>query len=883
MRGWPNSGGSPKEEASRNEYEDDDMNLACLEIARAALGQPAKTAGSERHFHCPGHDDRHPSLQVNARKNAWLCGPCGQGGNAWELAAFIAGLDPADKLAVMKWLGDRGILPAKVKSPRSSSNGRIVAEYNYRGADGKLLYQVVREQAKKFKQRRPDGKGGWIWNLQGVRLVPYRLADWINRVTVYVVEGEKDADALWAMGIPATTCPMGAGKWRAEYDAHFKGKRVVILSDNDDAGEAHARDIARHLLPVAKSVKTVRLPGLPDKGDFSDWKAAGGTREKLVKLVRSTPELPAADVEASTNRDASTNQETSTEAGSPYGQGNALRYGKEPSQADQLVELVAGADGVELFHTPAMEAYATVPVSGHRETWPLKSSGFRRWLVGRFYAVQGKAPRSQARQDAIVTLEAQAVYGGRERFVFMRLGGFGDAIYLDLANSSWEAVEISPSGWRIVHDPPIRFRRARGMLPLPHPVNHDSVHELQEFLNLESENNQVLVLAWLVAALRPNGPYPILCLHGEQGSAKTTNARVLRELVDPSTSSSRALPQDNRDLMIAACNGWVISFDNLSRLPEWLSDALCRLATGGGFSTRQLYTDDEEMIFDAQRPVILNGIEELATRGDLLERAIIVNLPQIDDVHRKDEAQFWRTFYEVRPRILGGLLRAVSVALQGLPDARRRLHRMPRMADFALLATAAEPGLQLQQGAFMVAYEGNRESANDLVLESSSLAQAVQSLAEGSGFQGTSSQLLVLLNKRVDEDTRRQREWPRNTKALTGVLKRLAPNLRACGILVDRWRGNDRKRTRMVRLEKLATNLSATSEVSERPEFSPKLRTDAEAQRPSVDESVDIPEQTKNTVGKTDADDADTSIPTFSNLDEEVHSATHPGMVEETL
>src|SRR5262249_24755294 len=160
----------------------------------------------------------------------------------------------------------------------------------------------------------------------------------------------------------------------------------------------------------------------------------------------------------------------------------------------------------------------------------------------------------------------------------------------------WSAIRVSRAGWSVVKTPPVRFRRARGMLSLPYPVLGSDVSELRDFLNVEDDAFG-LALAWLVAACLPAGPYPVLVLLGRQGSAKSSMARILRRLIDPNKCLLRSQPKDERDLAIAANNGWMIALDNLSDLPAWLSDALCRLATGGGFSTRQLYTDEDEKLF----------------------------------------------------------------------------------------------------------------------------------------------------------------------------------------------------------------------------------------------------------------------------------------------
>src|SRR4029450_12571173 len=181
---------------------------------------------------------------------------------------------------------------------------------------------------------------------------------------------------------------------------------------------------------------------------------------------------------------------------------------------------------------------------------------------------------------------------------------------------------------------------------------------------------------------------------------------VVRSLVDPNTAALRTTPRDERDLVIAATNGWIIALDNLSHLPVWLSDALCRLATGSGFATRELYTDADETIFAAQRSIILNGIQEVATRGDLLDRAITLYLPVIPEEERKDEKVFWEEFEQARPQIFGALLDIVSTTLQRLPTTT--LSRKPRMADFALWACAAAEACGWTPQDFLDAYQGVR-------------------------------------------------------------------------------------------------------------------------------------------------------------------------------
>lgn len=483
--------------------------------------------------------------------------------------------------------------------------------------------------------------------------------------------------------------------------------------------------------------------------------------------------------------------------------------GQEAEKLTQVKHLLSLGAVAKLFHTPDGEAYSSVPVNGHIENWPLKGRRFRQWLLRRYFDETKGAPKTQAVQEAIGIFESMANFEGGEHPVFMRLAQKEDRIYLDLSNDRWEAVEIDSSGWRVLSDVPVRFRRTRGMLPLPSPVRGGNINELRRFVNVASEQDWTLLAAWLVAGFRPRGPYPVLVLHGEQGSAKSTTSRVLRDVLDPNTASLRGEPRDLQNIMIAASNGWVISLDNLSHIPPWLSDALCRLSTGGGFSTRELYTDSEEVIFDAQRPVILNGIEELATRGDLLDRSLILYLPSISEQKRESEEEFWSAFEVTRPMLLGALLDVVSGAL-----ARQRnveLTKKPRLADFAVWATAAEPLLGLPDGAFMRAYTQNQSSANDLALEASPVAAALQALALERYFEGTASELLQALTRHATESVRSQRSWPTNGKTLSNTLRRLAPNLRNSGVEVAFLRAPDRGRRRLICVRNVA---SATSNES---------------------------------------------------------------------
>lgn len=495
----------------------------------------------------------------------------------------------------------------------------------------------------------------------------------------------------------------------------------------------------------------------------------------------------------------------------------------KPNDVEVLVQL---AEDAELFHTPDGEAFASFEEGGHRETWPLRSRGFRLWLATRFFdetslrsgpeseRETGRAPSSDALNAALLALEGRALFQGTTRPVFLRVGEQDGVIYLDLCNSHWEAVAITPDGWQVVQDPPVRFRRSRGMLALSLPVRGGTIAQLRPFVNVAGDEDFILLISWLLAAFRPRGPYPVLVLSGEQGSSKSTTARVLRRLIDTNKAPLRSEPRDGRDLMISAVNSWCIGFDNLSHVPPWLSDALCRLATGGGFGTRELYSDSDEVILDAIRPTILTGIEDFVTRPDLIDRSVFVTLPALPDEARRPEEEFWADFEGLAPLLLGALLDAVVTALARLPSLR--LERSPRMADFARWAAAGASALGWTAEAFLNAYAANRRDANAVALEAAPLGVIVRAFVEhGGGWSGTATDLLKLLADRAPEDVRRQKGWPTGARTLANALRRLAPNLRHAGIDVTFDRANDRARSRIITLTRLGATASAASTASD--------------------------------------------------------------------
>jgi hypothetical protein len=438
-----------------------------------------------------------------------------------------------------------------------------------------------------------------------------------------------------------------------------------------------------------------------------------------------------------------------------------------------------------LWHDPKDRAFATVG----RLSRPVNSPAFRRLLLNEYRNRTGvKVPGAEAIAGALRVIEAKAVCECPEHEAHVRVAGHGDRVYLYLADRDARVVEVDADGWRLCDSPPVRIRQPSGMRPLPLPERGGDIEHLRAFLNVADDGAFALVLGWLAGTFQPAGPFPLMVLLGEQGTAKSTTGRVLKRLIDPGEAELRSEPREGRDLMIAARNGWALAFDNLSYLPPWLSDALCRMATEGGFSTRVLYTDDDEMIFEAKRPILLNGIDAFVTRADLLERSILLRHPPIREENRRPESSFWSAFDAAHAKLLGALLDRVSAGLRELP--RVNLDRLPRMADFARFAVACERGAG-EGSQFLAAYADNQAGAHEQALDSSPIPAAlVAFMTRREEWEGPASELLEVLTGALPNTTGsgpvRPHGWPKRPNELGNVLRRAAPNLRRVhGLHVD--------------------------------------------------------------------------------------------------
>ncbi|MEQ3747750.1 MAG: hypothetical protein ABNH26_00050 [Celeribacter sp.] len=528
--------------------------------------------------------------------------------------------------------------------------GRPAASYIYRNQDG-----VPVLIANRFNK--PDG---------GKFFIPFDVirSDWkapdcrplynLDKITqadpaepVVLVEGEKCADALSALGYLATTTYGGCNALRKADLSPLRNRTVTLWPDLD----------APSLAYVEKAALTLHrdLAALPRIVPISDSFLC-----KVMLDSRATP--PANAPTYCKGWDAA----------------DAIADGWDKTKIDRLLSYAVPPEGantnaepvrprgtasdpmdIEVWKTPDGEPYATLRIDGHFEHWPIASATFKKYLSFQHYQATEKMLSQSALDDQRRTYEGQALFGGDVHPVFNRIGTLGRTLYVDLGCADWKAIAINSEGWQIIDHPPARFTRARSMQPLPKPsISGGDINLLRPFLNTATEADFQMLVAWLIGCFHPKGPYPILILNGEQGSAKSTTARVLRNLIDPSNPIARSAPSSEQDLVIAAKHNHVLAFDNLSTIRPMMADAFCRIATGGGFGTRKLHTDADEMLFSATRPCLLNGIPDLAGRPDLADRAIVVTLPVIAPSERAFEGEFNKALDAAVPRILAGLLDA---------------------------------------------------------------------------------------------------------------------------------------------------------------------------------------------------------------------------------
>ena len=480
---------------------------------------------------------------------------------------------------------------------------------------------------------------------------------------------------------------------------------------------------------------------------------------------------------------------------------SAQKEGKSTSQISRLTQLCEEA-GVLLFHDQFKSGFARVPNKRSYEVYRLKSSDFLKWLAYQLWQADRTSPSSDTLQRVLNTLESRASFDGEQRTLWNRVARLDGTIWYDLGQG---AVHITPNHWEIVPDPPILFYRYSHQRQQVYPVPGGSILGLLPSLNLPNiagtlSSTPLLTVVYLVTLLIPEIPHPILAVQGDQGSGKTTLFKIIRDLIDPSETPTLG-PQDSlREFVQLASHHWLVWLDNLTKLPDWLSDAMCRCVTGEGFSKRELFSDDDDKLYSYRRCLGFNGINLIASKPDLLDRSLIISLERIPDTLRQTEEEFWQTFGINRPKFLGALFTLLSQAMGyfGAVSATR----YPRMADFARWGEAITLALNLPPQTFREAWEENQRTQTRETLEASPVAQALLKFTESrTQWEGSPKELLEELNQVASDvgvDTKSPL-WPKDIRWIWRRIKEVRPNLQAEGVQISRSREGDQTRIRITR------------------------------------------------------------------------------------
>lgn len=458
------------------------------------------------------------------------------------------------------------------------------------------------------------------------------------------------------------------------------------------------------------------------------------------------------------------------------------RNGKGPSHAVRLVDMVLNNPEVTLFKDEYSVAHVRIPIGNHAEVWPCNSSSFTRWIGGEYYRLtKGKnvAGRENVK-DAVNLLEGRAINEGEDHRLFNRVAQTPDAIWYDLGDAEWRAVKTTESGWDIVRDVPMIFRRFSHLDTQVDPVRGGSVQDVLPFVNITNPELQILFLVHLVASFIPGFPHPALYVHGPQGSAKSTAGRIDRKLIDPSKIEVLSLTSHEGDLEQQLGQHYFWVCDNVSDISNRVADLFCRAITGSGFSKRGLYTNDEAFIRQIMANISINGINLASNRADLLERCLLLKLERMKV--RKDEHKLMSDFELARPKILGAIFSAVSKAIAIRPSVK--VDELPRMADFALWGCSIAEALGIGQEAFLDAYFHNISSQSEEVVNDNVVATLLISLMneEYDLWEGMPAQLFKRLKEIALTEMIVDKKFPESPSSLMREINRVKTALEEMGL-----------------------------------------------------------------------------------------------------
>ena len=470
---------------------------------------------------------------------------------------------------------------------------------------------------------------------------------------------------------------------------------------------------------------------------------------------------------------------------------------KSPTQGEILLQIVAGT-GTSFFADEIADLYAVIPAGGHSELLRLDGGDFKLWLQSLYYGRTGKPISADALAQAIGVLGAKARFdGGGPRKLSTRVAEHDGAFWYDLTNGDWQAVKITPDGWNVSNSPPVIFNRYRHQAAqvMPRqPNGKGGVEKILNYINLRE--GSVLFLCWLVSCFVPDIPRAMPIFYGEKGAAKSTACEIIKAVLDPSALSTLTLQGDLRILAVSLQQHHFLPFDNVSYISEETSDILCRAITGSGIQQRKLHTNSDDTIFKFQRCLSINGINCAATRPDLLDRSILIELERISEDKRRELNDLMQNFEADRPAILGGMFGTLSEAMKIYPSVK--LASLPRMADFARWGYAIGEALGGYGDMFVQEYERNRAAQNQEAINSDPVAFLVIEFMRGrESWSGTATNLYSELTFIASENkiSTRGKSFPQDPARLSKRLNGIKSNLEMAGVNFEKSKSGERSVT----------------------------------------------------------------------------------------
>ncbi|HSF51270.1 MAG TPA: bifunctional DNA primase/polymerase, partial [Nitrososphaeraceae archaeon] len=551
---------------------------------------------------------------------------------------------------------------------------------------------------------------------------------------------------------------------------------------------------------------------------------------------------------------------------------------KEKEEEIDILSLIKEDYCIALFVDQFNKPYIAIKIKEHVEILGIDNQRFKNWLFKVFYKNTGDLSSEQV-ENVIKVLKSDAEFNENRKKLELRVAKavMDDyTFYYDLTNSNWSTVKITSQGWSIENNPPILFRRYSNHLPQVIPMrvlekNENEYNVLDKFvdlLNVKDEDNKLLLKCYVISLFIPGIAKPILMLHGEQGSAKSTLQELIKMLVDPSIVRTLTFPRDINELVQQLSHNYVAYFDNVSVIKEWISDTLCRGSTGSGFSKRQLYTDDDDIIYNFKRCIGINGINLGATKADLLDRGIIIQLERIPKERRRKLEDIWKEFESLRPQLLGYIFDILVKVLQIKQKSGITIpNGLNRMADFEEYAEIIARCMGYPEGEFLRVYQDNIDVQIDEAIQASPLSMAVVELMDNkedndAEWNGTATELYIKLNEIAEAtlkiNIQKIKFWPKSANHLSRRLTEVKTNLREKSIVIERYK--DEKGYRKIKICKVSS-------------ISPyRQETQIQAQKPnkSLDDTLD--DTNKVSSNKNDENQAQNNdFGRYDSIDDTLH------------